>query len=149
MTCGAEDEHERRDCPMALMCFACGGRGHRQAVRGRYTFKGSFTYTFFVAGLSQASFQIFSSARVRSVRKSRSSRERETTGRSLPNAVTNRSLDRRVPPSGGSTLTDHTTSGARFRSKRRKRRIGRERRAAGILRRNGATTAQKRGTLAT
>ncbi|KAK8864334.1 hypothetical protein IAR55_001581 [Kwoniella newhampshirensis] len=29
-TCGAEDSHERRDCPVALVCFGCGGRGHRK-----------------------------------------------------------------------------------------------------------------------
>ncbi|WVQ99390.1 hypothetical protein IAU59_006523 [Kwoniella sp. CBS 9459] len=29
-TCGAEDDHERRDCPVGLVCFGCGGRGHRK-----------------------------------------------------------------------------------------------------------------------
>ncbi|WVW83877.1 hypothetical protein I302_105899 [Kwoniella bestiolae CBS 10118] len=29
-TCGAEDAHERRDCPVGLVCFGCGGRGHRK-----------------------------------------------------------------------------------------------------------------------
>ncbi|WWC89346.1 uncharacterized protein L201_004268 [Kwoniella dendrophila CBS 6074] len=29
-TCGAEDSHERRDCPVVLVCFGCGGRGHRK-----------------------------------------------------------------------------------------------------------------------
>ncbi|WWD17368.1 hypothetical protein CI109_101809 [Kwoniella shandongensis] len=30
MTCGAEDSHERRDCPVGLVCYGCGGRGHRK-----------------------------------------------------------------------------------------------------------------------
>ncbi|WWC70235.1 uncharacterized protein I206_104185 [Kwoniella pini CBS 10737] len=29
-TCGAEDSHERRDCPVGLVCFGCGSRGHRK-----------------------------------------------------------------------------------------------------------------------
>ncbi|ORY34092.1 hypothetical protein BCR39DRAFT_518431 [Naematelia encephala] len=27
--CGAIDEHERKDCPMGLVCFNCGQRGHK------------------------------------------------------------------------------------------------------------------------
>lgn len=31
-TCGAEDKHDRRDCPFGLVCFSCGTPGHRSAV---------------------------------------------------------------------------------------------------------------------
>ena len=29
--CGKVDEHERKDCPITLVCFGCGERGHRRA----------------------------------------------------------------------------------------------------------------------
>ncbi|TIB04065.1 hypothetical protein E3P96_01701 [Wallemia ichthyophaga] len=28
LTCGAVDEHRERDCPISLVCYNCGGRGH-------------------------------------------------------------------------------------------------------------------------
>jgi protein AIR1/2 len=31
-TCGALDEHERKDCPWSVLCFGCGQRGHRKQV---------------------------------------------------------------------------------------------------------------------
>lgn len=31
-TCGAMDEHERKDCPYSMVCFICGKQGHRRSV---------------------------------------------------------------------------------------------------------------------
>ncbi|KIR55736.1 protein AIR1/2 [Cryptococcus gattii Ru294] len=30
-TCGAMDEHERRDCPLSKVCYGCGRRGHHKS----------------------------------------------------------------------------------------------------------------------
>ncbi|ODN79848.1 hypothetical protein L202_03742 [Cryptococcus amylolentus CBS 6039] len=30
-TCGAVDEHERRDCPLSKVCYGCGQRGHHKS----------------------------------------------------------------------------------------------------------------------
>ncbi|WOO77086.1 Protein air1 [Vanrija pseudolonga] len=30
-TCGAMDEHERKDCPYSMVCFICGKQGHRRS----------------------------------------------------------------------------------------------------------------------